>query len=420
MPDSRAPVRGPEDPGTREPPRRRRYLAGYADLLAIPRAHHMALASLLSKLPISMVAISVLLLVSPHYSYGMAGVAVSSMLVAGALTAPYRGRLVDRYSARGMLLFFLGAYLAALTGLAWSASERVPVGVVLACAALIGASLPPVNMLMRTLWKAVTTEHTLTSAISLESVTMDLALIAGPALATWLSLSVSPVLPFVVCGVFVTGAVGLILGLVGDRGAPAADDRPRDWLGPLRSAPLRRIFLAQFLFCLALTAIEVTLPLYARQHHAVGYTGVYLGAIAVGSIVGGLAVGAAPRMLPRARRLPLLLVSYAVGTALLALAASVSPLMVLLACPVAGLAIGSTFAAIMMTGGDLAPKGFDNETQGWTSSLTQVGSAAGAAAGSGAAVATSSLTVLSAVPAVVLLAVLMAWNTSPVPEPSAP
>ncbi|MEU8870155.1 MFS transporter [Streptomyces javensis] len=407
MADTGSPVRG--RPGAAGGPSGDGAPTGYRVLLADPRARRMVVASLLSKFPISMITISVLLLAYRHHSYATAGVTLSCMLIAGAITAPVRGRMVDRHSPRTMLPIMLAAYLAALAGLAWTATTGAPAPLMLGFAALVGAVLPPVNILMRTLWRLVATEDTLVSAISLESMLMDLTLVTGPALATWLSLSVAPAMPLLVCALSIGVATFLVRGL---SGALPVVARPKGghWFGPLRSAPLRRVFIAYFVFCTGLNAIEVALPLYARHHDATGYTGIYLGTIAVGSILGALALGALPRALPARRRLPLLLTAYAVGTALLALAAGLSPVVLLIVCPVAGLAIGSTFAAIMMASGSLAPRGFENETQGWNSSLLQVGAAAGATASSSLAAAHGSLTVLSLVPVVIALAAATVWS----------
>ncbi|WP_406276968.1 MFS transporter [Streptomyces sp. NBC_00191] len=409
----------PADTGTASPDEaplqvRGRFLAEYRELMAIPRARRMAAVGLVSKFPINMFAVSVLLLIAPRYSYGTAGIAISAMLIANALTSPLRGRLVDRYPVRVILPLCLTGYLTGIVGLALSAAARTPWQVVLAFAALMGCSFPPVSILMRTYWGSIAREKSLVSAMSLEAVMMDLTLISGPLLAAWLSTTVSPVLPFVVGGALMTGAVALMLTL------PPAQGRRRPegsghWLGPLRSAALRRVFGAILLFCLTLSAVEVALPLYAQEHRLTSYTGLYLGALSVGSMLGGLTLGARPGLLARNRRLPLLLVVFLVGAALLALAARASPLIVLLICPVTGIAIGSTFSALFMAGGDLAPKGYENEAQGWAGSLIQVGAAAGAAAGASLAAAYGSATVLALTPVSVALAIPLVWRgpTSP-------
>ncbi|MCQ4040518.1 MFS transporter [Streptantibioticus rubrisoli] len=352
-------------------------LGGYRELMGVPGAGRLAAASLVSKLPINMFSISVLLLVSPRYSYGAAGLTISAMLIANALTSPLRGRLADRHPVRPVLLGCLVCYLGGLAGLVASASARLPFAAVAGSAAVLGASFPPVTIMLRTYWRAVPGERTRASAYSLESAAMDLTLITGPALAGWLSTGLSPVLPLVLSGSLMTVAV-LLMVTLRRPAARGAGDGARDWLGPLRPVALRKVFTAHVLFCAALAAVEVVLPIYAQKHHATGYSGVYLAGLSVGSILGALCLGAASAELRRRVQLPVLLGAFALGCCLLALAMHSSPSLVLLVCPLTGAAIGSTFAALFTTAGRLTPAGYDSEANGWMTSITQVGFAVGA------------------------------------------
>ncbi|MFD3580778.1 hypothetical protein ACFWVL_43760 [Streptomyces sp. NPDC058644] len=102
---------------------------------------------------------------------------------------------------------------------------------------------------------------------------------------------------------------------------------------------------------------------------------------------------------------------FAVGTGALTWATEVSPLAVLLVCPLAGLVIGCTFATLRTTGGGLAPEGRVTETMSWLSSLDMAGGAIGAAVFAHIAAEQGSRTALLWVPAVVLVAAVVSWNT---------
>ncbi|MWA08870.1 hypothetical protein E5671_06740 [Streptomyces sp. BA2] len=173
--------------------------------------------------------------------------------------------------------------------------------------------------------------------MALDSSMMGSALITGPLLASWLSLSVSPIAPFAVVALMTAAAVGL---LSDSQGPPPRSARSGHWLGPLASAPLRRLLVADALFVMAVTAVDVVLPIYAREYHADGFTGLYLGILSVGSVLGSLALGAVPNLLSRGPKISVLLCVFAAGTGTLTLATGVSPLAALLVCPPAGLVIG--------------------------------------------------------------------------------
>lgn len=354
-----------------------RLLATYRGLLSAPGGRRLASASLVSKLPINMFSVSTVLLLSPRYSYAGAGVAVSTMLVANAVSSPVRGRFTDRYPVQTVLSVCLVGYIAGLAGLMAAASAELSLGLVVASVALIGLCFPPVSILLRGYWVQAAGEERRASANALESALMDVTLIVGPVFATWLSISASPFAPFVATGALMAVAVALLLSARKASSAPRAD--PGDWREPLRSGPLRYVLAAMFLFCVALSAIEVVLPVYAQQHDAVGYSGGFLGALSVGSIIGALVLGAVPS--PPRLMLPALLGLFAAGALLLGFAMTVGPVLVLVVSPLAGLVIGACFGHLYTAVGTVGPSGCENATQGWATSVTTVGFAVGAAAG---------------------------------------
>ncbi|WKK24426.1 MFS transporter [Streptomyces olivoreticuli] len=380
--------------------------ARYRELIAVPGFWRIAALGMAAKLPASMVPLSLLFLIGRHFSYGTAGLALSALAIGEGATAPFRGRLVDRYSPRKVLPGCLAGYLAAFALLVVEVSGRGPVVVILVLAAALGASSPPVGIMMRSVWFTAVDARALPTAMALDTAMTNIALITGPVLASWLSVAVWPAAPCVVIAALTTGAVSLLIVFpVAPRTAVSGH-----WLGPLASAPLRRLLAAHGLFVVAITGVDVVLPVYAQAQHAAAYAGLYLGVMSVGSILGSLALGAAPSLLPRGPRISALLCVFAAGVGVLALATGFSPLVVLLLCPVAGVVVGSTFAALYTVAGDLAPRGRVTETMAWLSSLNQAGGAVGAALFAHLAVARGSGTALAVVPAVAVLAAVTGWS----------
>lgn len=408
-------------------PAPRRFFAAYRHLMNVPGFWRLASMGMASKLPSSMVGLSLLLLVAGDHTYGTAGFAVSALAIGQGVTAPLRGRLVDRLAPCPVLLGLLAAYLMAAALLVLVVSGGGSAGAILALAAAMGASAPPVGVMMRSVWHRSMSSSAdaglLPTAMALDSSMMGTALISGPVLASWLSLSVSPVAPFAVVGLLTAASVGLLVNSPGPPSRSAQSTRPTQptrsarsarsghWLGPLTSAPLRRLLAADALFVMAVTAVDVVLPIYAREYHAAGFTGLYLGILSIGSVLGSLALGAVPTLLSHGRKVFVLLCVFAAGAGALTFASGVSPLAVLLACPLAGLVIGCTFAALRTTGGDLAPEGRITEAMSWLSSFDMVGGAVGAALFAHIAVDQGSRVALLLIPAAALLAAAIGWNT---------
>lgn len=382
-------------------------LHSYRELRKVPGFWRIFAVGMASKLPTSMVELSLLLLVSRTYSYGTAGLAVACVAAGQGVTAPLRGRLIDRHSPRVVLLACLAGYTLATVLVILAASKEGSATAVLVTSAALGVTSPPMAVLMRTIWHNTVERSMRNTAMALDSSMMGTALITGPVLASWLSLSFSGIVPLIVIAVLTAFVVFLLLDTEVE---PQPTKERRHWLGPLTSAPLRRLLIADGLFVLAVTATDVLLPIYAKEHDAAMLSGAYLGTLSAGSVLGSLALGAAPRFLARGPKLSVLLLVFALGGGALALAAQFSPVAVLVLCPVAGLVLGSVFGTLRTVGSDLAKEGEVTETMSWLTSLDMAGGAVGAAVFAHLAVSEGSRTALALVPVAVLMSAVAGWS----------
>ncbi|MFB6808603.1 MFS transporter [Streptomyces sp. NPDC056387] len=381
-----------------------RLFADHRTLMSAPGFWRMCAAGMASKLAAGMTGLSLLLLIGGSHSYGTAGLAVSCSTLGQGLTAPLRGRLVDRRPARPVLLGCLAVHLAATLTVIVTVRSGGGATAICALAAAVGASAPPVAVMMRSVWHGVATGATLNTAMALDASMTGAALIVAPVLAGWLSLSLSPLLPYAAIAALTVLAVVLVVRCPSVREPSAAAGH---WPGPLASSALRRLLVADALFVMAVTAVDVVLPVYARQAHAAALTGPYLGGLAVGGVVGSFALGPATKRLPRGSALAVLLGLFALGCAVLAVAVRLSPILVLLVCPVAGLVVGTLFAVLRTTGGELAPAGRVTETMSWLSTVDMVGGAAGAAVFARLADAQGGPTALALVPVPIVAAAVV-------------
>src|ERR1700733_6353013 len=380
----------------------------YGRLLGDPVLRGLAVADVCARLPQGMISITLLLVAAVHASMTTAGLVVAGYTLGQGVTGPLRGRLADRPGRVRGCAICGGLYGLGLLGLLAASLAGRPGWLLVAVAAAAGLVVPPLSPGMRSLWSAHAAGVMRHTAFALDAAVFDLAYITGPVLASSLAAGVAPA---VAVGVLLalTGAAVIIIGArsrpdeAGEarqagqaadtrqagqaartRQAPQAKRPPREGPqapGPLRSAAPRRLLLTGVLVNLALSATEVALTAYVRQHHALWASGPLLAEVSVGSIVGSLLLGArasAAEATDGARRLPRLLARYALGLAALAAAALYAPL-VAVAAPLAGLSLGPSLATLFGLASNAAPEGAGTEAQSWLRSLMNGGAAAGAA-----------------------------------------
>ena len=402
----------------------------YRRLLGDPVLRGLAVADVCARLPQGMVSITLLLVAAVHASMTTAGLVVAGYTLGQGVTGPLRGRLADRHGLARVCAICGGMYALALLGLLAGALAGSPAWLLVAAAAAAGLVVPPLSPGMRSLWSAHAAGMLRHAAFALDAAVFDLAYITGPVLASSLAAGIAPAAAVGVLLALTCAAV-IIIGARSHRGEtsqpgqatqptqarrPALEGRPA--LGALRSAALRRLLVTGVLVNLALSATEVALTGYVRQHHALWAAGPLLAEVSVGSIIGSLLLGArtsAAEPAEGSRRLPRLLARYALGLAALAAAALYAPL-VAVAAPLAGLCLGPSLATLFGLASSAAPDGGGTEAQSWLSSVMNGGAAAGAAL----AAATAGRPVLSlaiaAAAAAASSAVSMALSTKRGPQ----
>ena len=368
-------------------------------LLGEPALRGLAVADVCARLPQGMVAITLLLVAATHASMTTAGLVVAGYTLGQAATGPLRGRLADRYGLARVCAFCGCGYAVALLGLLAGSLAGSPAWLLVAAAAAAGLIVPPLSPGMRSLWSAQAPRALRQTAFALDAAVFDLAYLTGPVVASALAVGVAP-----------AAAVGLLLALtgaaivmIGRRSRPAvaegglAAPARRGAPGPLHSPALRRLLITGGLLNAALSATEVALTGYVRQHHALWAAGPLLAGVSAGSIVGSLLLGARGSGAlagETGRRLPRLLACYALGLAALTAASLYAPL-IAVAAPLAGLFLGPSLATLFnlassasdgASGGapGRAPGG-GTEAQGWLNSVMNGGAAAGAALAGAAA-----------------------------------
>ncbi|MFI1810137.1 MFS transporter [Streptomyces sp. NPDC020422] len=345
----------------------------YLRLFTIPGARAFTLGNLIARLPMGMFSVSSVVMIAGAYgSYALAGAVSAAGLVAGALTAPWIARLVDRHGqARVAVPATAWAVLGQLT-LLLCAHAQAPAWTLFA-AVTASATAPNTGGMSRARWAHLLKDdpdarHT---ANAFEQAADELCFMLGPVLAAFLCSALFPEAGTLVAAVlFLTG----VLLFTAQRGTepPVA---PRTAAGsPLRTPGVPAL-LAVFLVTGAVFgSMEVVTLAFVDAPAA----GPILALQAAGSCAAGLVYG-------RARRSAGLASCLAVMATLMALPllAATTGLLPLLACAL--LAAGMAIAPTMLTGMGLiqrlTPTGQLNE--GMTLAVTALlgGVAAGSATG---------------------------------------
>lgn len=316
--------------------------ARYGALLALPDVTQAFVSSFIGRIPIGIAGLAILLLVQGvEESYAQAGLVGSAYVVGLALAAPLLGRLIDRAGPRRVLLACALLYPAALFALIGSVLTRAPTVATLACAALAGASFPPVTACQRAwLRQKLAEDALLTAALSLDALIVELVFIAGPLLVALLVALVSPA-----AAVAAAAVCGLIGALQFTRARALRTWRTvaplsRALLGPLGERGLVPLLFLVTCYASVFGLVEIGIAAYAAEAGRPALAGLFLGVMSIGSAAGALAYGGRHWRAPLGRQFSHSLAFMGLGIVPLALV--VHPLPFGALCVLAGVAMTPT------------------------------------------------------------------------------
>jgi MFS family permease len=319
-------------------------LKTYRSLLSIPHARAFVIAGFVARLSISMRALGAVLMVSQLTgSYGLAGAVAAAALLGEAFAAPRLGRLVDRYGQRRTLLVCLVVHAAGTLALVISAQIAARSWVLLATAALSGASALQVGSLVRARWSAlVGGSPALEPAFALESTLDELIFVLGPALVTALALGLAPGAGLLgALALTIVGSLALALQRRTEPTPAGVRDRSE---GSAIGTPGLRVLVATFVAAGTIFGtLDVAMVAFAEQVGSPGAAGPLLALVAAGSLLAGLAYGTRSWRWPLDKRFVASVVVLWGGTVPLTLAPSVA--LMAPAATLAGVAIAPTLIA---------------------------------------------------------------------------
>ena len=353
-------------------------MSRYRGVWVAPHARALLVSSLVARFPYGMIAFGIVLFVHEQTgSFARAGAVSAASAIAVGLGLPVLARVVDRLGQTRVLVVtsvLNGAGLLALVALGLAGA---PTGVLAGVAFVAGLFVQPVSPCIRGVWPDVLSdEEHLRSAFALDAIQLEIAFIGGPTLTAGIVAVASPAAALAVA-VALTAAGTLLFAATPPSRAWRGGDRPAGWLGPLRSRALRTLMVSSALLGLPIGALDVALPAFGVDQGSRSLGGVFIAAMAAGSLAGGVWYGARGGAGGILRAYVVLSLLFPLGFALVALPSSV--LAMLLLAPVAGAVWAPLTTVENELTGMVAPAGTVTEAYAWIITGVVAGASAGTA-----------------------------------------
>ena len=356
-------------------------MAPYRTFLRLPDIPAMIATAWLSRMPIGMNGLSILLFLREILgNFKQAGWIVGAFFVAMAVAAPVIGRLIDRIGPRRPLMitgimhpiFMIALFVAAIQGLDDS--------VLMAIAIASGLFAPPVTILTRTTWRhRFTDEHNRKMAYSIDSIMIEVNFTVGPLLVATIAAAWGA--RFALATVIVLSILAVLIFYASPILKYWKQEAPveRHLLGPLTDGRLVALFCLTFglTFCFGL--MEVGYPAYATSLQWIAFGGILLALNSLGSAVGGFVYGALHLKASLERQFTVALSLMAIP--LFLHGAVDQHVLFAIVAFIAGLAIAPALTAQTLLVTRIAPPRYATEAFTWSSTFIVTGLGIGMAVG---------------------------------------
>ncbi|WP_407343891.1 MFS transporter [Pengzhenrongella phosphoraccumulans] len=361
-------------------------LATYRELPRLAGRSFLPVA-LLARLPFSMTALGIMLLVtSATDSVAIGGLATGASSLGTALFGAVHGGLADRFGQRPVVAVAVTANASAMVAVVLAASQGAPLAATLAACFATGATSPQVGAFARVRWIALTRDDpaALAAAMGYESTVDELTFVLGPALVGLISATGRPELTLLAAA-FLTAAFGLAFAFHPTARVTRPDDGNRDAGRALAARwPVRRLaprVLAPLLGMAAMGVffggMQAAVTAFATEAGRPGLAGLLYAAMGVGSAATALAVVALPDRIDHRRRWVGSAIGMTAASAATLVVTGIGPIVAVLG--ITGLFIGPAMVTIFTVGGHLSPPGRAGTVMTLLVSANVIGGALGVA-----------------------------------------
>jgi MFS family permease len=345
-------------------------LAPYRSVLRLPGVRSLMILALIARIPATAVVMALTLhvVLGLGESYAAAGVASGVLTVTGALGGPLLGRLLDRTSLRFTLVISLIGEVVF-----WAAAPSLPYPALVAAAAVLGLVTVPVFSVVRQSIAALVPEEHRKPAYALDSMSVEVSFMMGPAGAVVLATTFSSTVTMYVVGVaMLLAGVALYVQNPPIRGA---DEEPATAVRVPRRSWMTFRYVSYLIISVATTAVlaasDLAIVATLRESGEVSLVGLVVAGWATYSLLGGFLFGTLRRT-PSPVVLVALLGAFTIPVGLATgawwLAVALIP---------AGLLCAPTLAATADHVSRLVPAAARGEAMGWHNSSITLGLAVG-------------------------------------------
>jgi predicted MFS family arabinose efflux permease len=268
-------------------------LSRYRTVLALPGVGALMALMLAARIPVTAnsMVLTLHVVLSLHLGYGAAGIAGAVITIGTAVGAPVLGRLIDSIGLRWTLVICTVG-----EGAFWLTAGQLNYSALLLTAFFGGLFAVPVMSISRQAIAALVPDEHRRSAFSMDSISVELSYMAGPALGVLVATRASTYAALLAIG-GATVAFGILLYVVNPRvRADATEDtapRParRSWL----RGTLIGVLITNFGAVFVLAGMEVATVAALRGLGEISWTGIVTIFMCVASATGGIIYGALRR-----------------------------------------------------------------------------------------------------------------------------
>lgn len=345
--------------------------AKYLSVLRLPGVRSSMLLMLLARIPTTAAGMTLTLhvVLSLDKGYGAAGLVGTASTIGIALGAPLMGRLTDRRGLRAVLVLSTVS-----EGLFWFTAPALSYPVLLVTALLTGLVVIPTMSIGRQVLTALVPVAERRTALAMDSMVVEVAYMAGPALGVLLTTSAnSRVALWTVGAAMVASGIALYIANPPVRAEDEEDfgEQPprREWLTP----PVLGVLVTSCGGVLVLAGMEVALVAALREQGRIQWTGTFVIVMCLASLIGGFVYGGLVKA-PTPRTLMALLGLLAIPVGL----ATGSPWVLAVALIPANMLAAPVIASTGEVITRLTPASVRGEAMGLQGSAFTLGAAAGA------------------------------------------
>ena len=258
----------------------------YIDLLKMSGVARVVLSQLTARFPFGMLSLAFLIHIEHiHHSYAAAGAVLGALALGQALVGPITSRMMGIFGIRPVIVSTI--VVVSLT-VSVMALLPLPIWSLMILGLVAGASMPPIQPAVRTMYPKMVPSTKLTPLFSLDASAQEIIWILGPVMTTFIAVQISSVAAILVSvSFFIVGGFWFLTSpIVGRVRIPRSKTR---FGGVLKRPTVIISTIVGLLLVASFAAVEAgVVAIFGDGGPTAGWV---LAIFALGSLFGGLAIG---------------------------------------------------------------------------------------------------------------------------------